>query len=28
MADTKYILFIIDEFANSNRLIDEMKIVK
>ncbi|MDR2205721.1 MAG: S46 family peptidase [Flavobacteriaceae bacterium] len=28
MVDTKYILFIIDKFANSKWLIDEMKIVK
>jgi len=28
MVDTKYILFIIDKFANSRWLIDEMKIVK
>ena len=28
MVDTKYILFIIDKFANSKWLIDEMKVVK
>ena len=28
MVDTKYILFIIDKFANSRWLIDEMKVVK
>ncbi len=28
MVDTKYILFIVDKFANSRWLIDEMKVVK
>jgi len=28
MVDAKYILFIIDKFADSKWLIDEMKIVK
>ncbi len=28
MVDTKYILFIVDKFANSKWLIDEMKVVK
>ncbi|WP_392436686.1 S46 family peptidase [Cruoricaptor ignavus] len=28
MVDTKYILFIVDKFADSRRLLDEMKIVK